>query len=409
VATTITELALTASDRGEIGRANDLARSAMEIDRVAFGPRDLRVARDLELLARLHAEIEGEHGMADSAYRAALVIFASHHDAGHPDVIRVQNGMAANLRNMRKYAEAESLHRDVLAKYRRLHPEGHPDIATALHDLGVVLGRQQKFGEAETAYVDAIAMRRRLVGDDLGTVQFLNDLGVLRAERGDLAGAESALRESVERGRVALGPTHPSTVSSLGNLAVVLTREKKLADAELVLRDVVAARRASRTERPGLARALTSLGVVLRDAGRYRDAEQPLREAERIARENPKVRTNLLAGALAAKGVLFVRQGRLPDGEAALREAVTLRRSYLDSVSTVRLSDEWHWGNALMSLGRYAAAESVLVPAFTASAHGQGNRRVHADLARVLVRLYTRSGRAGEAKKYVADTVATPR
>ena len=405
VATTLSELALTAADRGEIGRANDLARQAMEIDRRFYGARDLHVARDLELLARLHAQMEGEYDMADSAFRASLGIFGSHYDAGHPEVIRVQNGLAANLRNMRRYADAESIHRDVLAKYRTLHPDGHPDVATALHDLGVVLGRQQKFTEAESSYVEAIAMRRRLAGDDIGTLSFLNDLGVLRAEKGDLPGAEVALREAADRSRSELGAGHPQTLSALGNLAVVLTRAKKLDDAERVLRDVVTARRTMPSERPGLARALTSLGVVLRDAKRYTDAEGALRESEMIARENPEARKSLLAAALAARGVSLVRQERLGEAELVLREAVALRRSYLDSVATVRLSDERSWGDVLLRLGRFAPAESVLVPAFRASAVGAGNRTVRADLARLLVTLYERTGRRAEAKRYTADTV----
>lgn len=406
VATTLTELALTTADRGEIGAANDLARQAMDIDRRFFGPRDVHVARDLELLARLHAKMEGEYGLADSAYRASIGIFASYYDAGHPDVIRVQNGLAANLRNMRRYAAAESIHRDVLAKYRTLHPGGHPDIATALHDLGIVLGRQQRFAEAESAYIEAIETRRRLVGNDIHTLSFLNDLGVLRAEKGDLPGAEVILRETADGSRTELGAGHPQALSALGNLAVVLTRQKKLADAERVLREVVAARRPLPSEAPGLARSLTSLGVVLRDAKRYADAEDALREAESIAREKPEVRKSLLAAALAARGVSLVRQARFLDAEPVLREAVALRRSYLDSVATVRLGDERSWGDLLIRLGRFAPAESVLVPAFRASAVGDGNRSVRAELARLLVTLYERTGRRGEAQRYAADTMS---
>jgi serine/threonine-protein kinase len=406
VATTLTELALNADDRGETPRANDLARKAMEIDREHYGPNDLRVARDLELLAKLHAEIEGEYKMADSAYIAALAIFRARYDAGHPDVIRVLNGRATNLRNMRRYAEAESLQRQVLTQYRKLHPEGHPDVATALHNLATVLNRQQRYAEAESAFAEALVLRRRFGEKDLATIELLNDIGVSRTQRGDYRGAEAALEEAASLGRGSLRPGHPATVSVLGNLAVVFTREKKYAQAEPVLRDVVAQRRLVRSERPGLSRALTSLGVVLRDLKRYDEAEQALREAEAIARENPEPRKNLLAAALAALGVNFVRQERLREAEPILREAVGLRRSYLDSAAAARLADERQLGELLTRVGRLASAESVLVPAFRASAGTPGNRSVHADLSRALITLYEKWGRRAVALRYAADTAS---
>ena len=400
VATTLTELARTASDRGEISRANDLARRAMEIDRGVYGAQDLRVARDLELLASLHAKMEGEHEKADSAYRASLAAFRRHVDADHPDVLRVLNGMAANLRNLRRYAQAESVHRDVLAKYRKLHPDGHPNIATALHDLGIVLGRQQRYAEADSAYMEALALRRRLVGDDIATLQILNDLGVLRASRGDLAGAEGALKEAVDRSRTVLGSAHPNTMSALGNLAVVYTRGKKYAESEAVLREVVAVRRGLPSEVPGLIRGLTSLGVALRDSKRYAEAEKALREAEAIARQKPDARKSLLASAHTALGVSFIRQERLREAEPLLRESVALRRSYLDSLEATRLADERTFGNLLVQLGHLSQAESVLVPAFRASAIRPANRAVSAELAGGLVTLYEKWGRRAEAEKY---------
>jgi serine/threonine protein kinase/tetratricopeptide (TPR) repeat protein len=409
VATTLTELAHNADDRGETPRANDLARKAMEIDREHYGPKDLRVARDLELLAQLHAEIEGEYTIADSAYLAALAIFRARYDAGHPDVIRVLNGRAANLRNMRRYPEAESLHREVLAQYRKLHPEGHPDVAAALHNLASVLNREQRYAESESAFAEALALRRRLGGKDLATIELLNDIGVSRAEHKDYAGAEVALKEAVDLGRSTLRPGHPTTVSALGNLAVVFTREKKYAEAEPVLRDVVAQRRLARSERPGLSRALTSLGVVLRDLKRHGEAEKAFREAEAIARENPEPRKNLLAAALSGLGVSFERQERLREAEPVLREAVALRRSYLDSAAMARLSDERQLGELLTRAGKLASAESVLVPAFHASAHTPGNQSVHSDLARALVTLYDRWGRHADASRVAADTVSRSR
>jgi tetratricopeptide (TPR) repeat protein len=126
---------------------------------------------------------------------------------------------------MRRFQESEALNREVLAEYRKLHPEGHPDVATAMYDLSQVLERQEKYVEAESLLLGALVIRRQMLGENaLPTVETLNDLGVLQAEKGDTAEAETTLREASERGQAGLGAGHPSTLSALGNLAVVLTR-----------------------------------------------------------------------------------------------------------------------------------------------------------------------------------------
>jgi tetratricopeptide (TPR) repeat protein len=243
-------------------------------------------------------------------------------------------------------------------------------------------------------------MRRQHAGDDLTTINFINDLGVFRGGKGDWPGAEAALRETANRARVSLGPTHFATLSALGSLSIALTRQQKYAEAETVLREVVALRRQAKTERPGLIRALTSLGIVLRDTKRYVEADKLLREAESIARENAEARKTLLASALGAVGVSLARQGRLDEAETALRETVALRRSYLDSTSSTRLADERQLGEVLLRRGRFAQAESLMVPAYRASALGRDTETAHGALGRLLATLYQQTGRRAEAAKY---------
>jgi tetratricopeptide (TPR) repeat protein len=381
----------------------------MEIDRAYYGPTDLHVARDFELLARLHSEIEAENGKADTAYREALAIYRRHYDARHPEVLRVQNGMASNLRRMRRFAESESLHRDVLAAYRELHPQGHPDVATAAYNLALVLDRQSRYAEAESLMLEALDIRKRMLGENtLPTVELLNDLGAARVQAGDTAGGVEALREASERGRVGLGLDHPSTLSALGNLGLVLTRQSKYVEAESALRAVVAGRRLSRSEQPGLSRALTSLGTLLRDLKRYREADSAYREAAYLARLNLEARKNLLAGALSGLGTSKLRQQQVTDAESLFQQAVGLRRSYLDSAAVTRLWDERQYGNVLIKLGKFAAAESVLVPSFRAST-GTSAAAVHREIAVLLVTLYRSSGQAAEARKYVPDTTVAHR
>ncbi len=406
LAASYVELALLADDQTEIGKANNLARRALAIDRRHLGETDLLVARDLELIGRLHAGLEGEKFQADSAYRAALAIRASQLPAQHPEVLRLQNSLAANLRAMRRYPEAEALHREVLGVLRGVYPDGHPEVASALTDLAIVLARQGKYQEGEAAHREALALRERLLGpDNRLTVQVLNDLGVLQGEAGWDSAAAVTLREAVVRSTRGLGPEHSVTMSALGNLAVMLTRLHRYGEADSVLTVVLEFRRRSITDRPGVGRALMNRGLLRIEMGQLGAAERDLRAAEVVCREAYEDRKPVLAGVLGALGRLLRLQGRLGEAEQVLREGVALRHEVAGPMTIPRLRDERELGGVLLRRGALAAAESVLVPAFAASAQNPGARLTRAGLAALLARVYQRQGRREEAARVARDSL----
>ncbi len=401
VASTIIELALVADDQGNSPRANDLARQAMQIDRQHYGPEDLRVARDLELVARLHGEIGGEQAMADSAYRAALTILRHHHDAGHPDVLRVQNGLAAILRAERRFAEAESLQVATLAELERVHPDGHPDVATALTNLGIVYSRQRRWAAAESAQRRALEMRERLLGPtSRGTLETLNDLGVLLASSQQFDRAEPLLRDAFLRSEAVLGIDHPATTSAMGNFAVVLTTNQHYAEAESVLTRLMMVQRAQPLGRSGVARTLVRLGHVQRHQGRFDAAAASFREAINVAREDTASRTTALIGGLTGLGGVLFLSNRLREAELVLGEGVELRRLRSDSADLNRLMDERLYGVVLARRGKLAAAESTLVAAYRASAANPQASAVRGDLGRALAELYGRWGKLESAREF---------
>lgn len=402
VATTITELALVADDRGDSPRANDLARKAMEIDRNHYGPADLHVARDLELMARLHGEIGGELPLADSAYRAALAILRRSHDAGHPDVLRVQNGLAANLRALRRFPEAETLQVATLRELQRLHPEGHPDVATSLTNLGILYSRQRRYVEAESAQVQALAMRERLLGpNSRGTLETLNDLAVLLASAQQPERAEAMLRTAAVRSEAALGPENPATRSAIGNLGVLLTTNGHYLEAESVLTRLLALQQALPVARSGVARTYVRLGHVRRYQERYDDAIASFRAAVVIAREDTAARMTPLIGALNGLGGVLYKTNRFREAEVVLAEGVALRRARADSADINRLWDERIYGVVLGRRGKMLAAESTLVAAYRASAANPQAGEVRTELGKALADLYTRWGKLESAKDFL--------
>ena len=64
----------------------------------------------------------------------------------------------------------------------------------------------------------------------------MNNLGILYMAMGRHAEAEPLYRRALDGREAALGPTHPSTLSSVGNLGILLRDMGRHADAEPLLR-----------------------------------------------------------------------------------------------------------------------------------------------------------------------------
>ena len=74
------------------------------------------------------------------------------------------------------------------------------------------------------------------------TLTSINNLGELLHAKGNLAAAESLLREALEARRETLGNRHPSTLKSISNLSALLRSKGDLAAAELLCREALARR-----------------------------------------------------------------------------------------------------------------------------------------------------------------------
>jgi tetratricopeptide (TPR) repeat protein len=127
----------------------------------------------LELLLRLDVK-EGRRDLAATHVRRLLLL-----DSGHAYANQV---LASMQLERREYAQAESSLRKALAKGRT---------ADVLNDLAWVL---QERGSLE----DAEALAREAVGTDARNPNFQDTLGVILMARGDLKGAEVALRKALE-------------------------------------------------------------------------------------------------------------------------------------------------------------------------------------------------------------------
>jgi tetratricopeptide (TPR) repeat protein len=103
----------------------------------------------------------------------------------------------------------------------------------AMHMLGLLYADQGRLAEAESMYQRAVEGKEKALGrDHPSTLDTVNNLGILYADQGRLTEAESMYQRALEGCEKALGRDHPSTLDTVNNLGIFYADQGRLAEAE---------------------------------------------------------------------------------------------------------------------------------------------------------------------------------
>jgi serine/threonine-protein kinase len=304
------------------------------------------------------------------------------------------------------FEEARSLLERALEKRRESRGLEHEEVAESLMSLAGLLMDMGLYDEAEPLFRDALDMRRRLLEpDDDRIAAALNDLAALLNTSDRYEEAEPLLRESLAIQRRIHPESHPSVAVTMANLAGVLRDKGAYDEAEELYREVLAMqRRLYDGAHPNLATTLSTFASLLIDRGRLEEAKSFLMESVAMREQLFGALHDRTAGAQYRLAKLL-----LDTGDSV--EAVSLFRKALQVSEEVNGRDHWKTavarigvGRALTALGRYAEAESNLVPAHVfferedAGGPPSGPRLV----LEALVELYAAWGRPQQAARFEA-------
>ena len=346
----------------------------------------------------------GLYAAAESHLRKALATRTDRLGAEHAETLATMTNLAGALKELGQFAEAETLVRGTLDAHRRQLGADDPQTLEALNQLGDVLQKRGQLSEAEATWREAVTAQRRVLSpDDPQRLVTLNNLGQLLKQTGNLAEAEPLLREAFERQMVVLGEDHPQTLASMGNLALTLKAQGRQAEAESLLRRVVTIRRETLGEHPSMFVAVNNLARLLQDQGRLAEAEPLAREAWEGFRktQGSDHRSTLLA--LNNLASLWVDLGGADDAEPLYGELLETARRALPPGDWMTRIFERNLGVCLAAQQRYAEAEALLVPSYTAlrSALGPKHQQVRQTLEK-LVAFYESWNQPDEVAKYRA-------
>ena len=303
---------------------------------------DAGIVENLADLAGLHSA-GGDTARALSEMRAALALLRSSAGERHPLAIELLRTLCSLERESSNTASAERDCSQALALGMDLFGPRHQSTIDARRQLAAIHVDQGRFAEAEAEFQDTMGWLLTRLGDRHADVaRNYNSLAIVAWERGDYATAQRHLERAVDIWRETGGTT--LLAGGLFNLAMVLHGSGRDAEAEPLLREALALRRASFGDRHGLVGdTLRLLGEVEAGLGRE-DAGATLRLAQALTRgdygprhshtrraEISLARFEAAAGNAAALARLDALAD-LPQAEHELRKAGWLARAYAAGV-----------------------------------------------------------------------------
>ena len=223
------------ADKGDAVLALAQCTRAVELASALYGEDDLRNAGAWQALGIAHF-IAGRAEEAEHEFQRVRVAFVEHKGEQHPDVLQVDNSLAATCHALRGPAACVDAFGAAVAAAERVYGPDHPDVAAYANNHAIVLHELGRDVEAEAEARRALAIRRKTFGEDHpGVGAALGVLGQIALARGDLPGARTALDDALANLRKTRGEKHPDLVPALQHCAEIRIAQGERTEAAKLL------------------------------------------------------------------------------------------------------------------------------------------------------------------------------
>ncbi len=209
---------------GDDAAAERLYREGLDLISRRFGDHSLRLLHGLNSLGRLLSR-RGDTE-AEMLYRRALAISLSATGPEHPRVADQMHKLATALARQRRLTEAETMARESLELTARAVGRGHQVIASSrLPLIAEILDLQRRHTEADRIYESAFEQVRT---SGVVNGEMRRDYGLMLLRRGDTAGAEAQLLQSLSSLEQSYNSqTHPNVQETKRALMTLYTQTRQ--------------------------------------------------------------------------------------------------------------------------------------------------------------------------------------
>jgi CHAT domain-containing protein/tetratricopeptide (TPR) repeat protein len=279
-------------DQGKFVAAEAMFRKVYDIQSKKLGANHAETLKTLSNIAT-SLEAQGEVSEAEALNRKALTAAAT--NGQNEQYATILSNLATKIGNQGRFDEALGLHRQALTLREKLLGTAHPDVGLSYSNIGYILSQKRDYQAADEPLRKALAIGRKLGDKSLNFSSWLSNLGANYDELKRFSEAEAMLRESLAIRRAALPPTHPLIATSLNNLGFNAGAQGQRDKATALYREALEIMRKTSTKSdPDLLVPLSNLSVQLSaNRSNMPEALSLAREGAAIVRER---RLQLAAG-----------------------------------------------------------------------------------------------------------------
>jgi eukaryotic-like serine/threonine-protein kinase len=266
---TLLQLAAFYIGQGKNHEALPLAQEGLRLRERVLGPEHPEVARGLLIVGIIYRNT-GKLAEAKGFLEKSLAIREKALGPEHRDTLDSLFHLAWLHNLMRNFKEAAKCYERILTIREKLGP-GQPEVARALSDLGIVRSNMGDYAGALKLYQQALAIREKVLGPNHKEVgDSVNNIGTALWNLGRFHEARPYYQRALEIMEKAFGPGHPAVAEILRNLALLLSALGEEEKARpLYERALAIQEKASGANSPQLAGMLTDLGWLLYGIGEY--------------------------------------------------------------------------------------------------------------------------------------------
>jgi serine/threonine protein kinase/Flp pilus assembly protein TadD len=300
--------------------------------------------------------------------------------------------------------KAQAFLEEALALGRRV--PANENLAQTLNDLGVLRMNRGDFPGAARLLGEALDIRRKLLGTEhVDVAVTVSELGRVYRNSGDAERAEPFVAEALRIRRKIFGEDNTETATTENDLALVQWDEGKLSDAAALLRQSLAVhRKVFGEEHAGTARVMNNLAVITEDIGDLSAAESLFRRALEIRRKVLDEKHPDIANSLVKLSNALREQGKYDEAAASLREALEILRPTPGDERPITAECIASLAGVYLAQGQASAAEPLVRQALEIRrrAFREGNWQI-ASAESLLGAVLTALGRYAEAEPLLLE------
>ncbi|OBT80379.1 hypothetical protein VF21_00911 [Pseudogymnoascus sp. 05NY08] len=218
-----------------------------------------------------------------------------------------------------------------------------------------------KYQESENLTRQTLKLKEEVLGKTHPhTLATMSNLALVLDNQGKYAEAETMNRQTLKLKEEVLGMTHPSTLATMGILALVLHSQGKYAEAESMNRQTLKlTEEVLGKTHPSTLATMSNLALVLHRQDKYAEAETMNRQTLKLKEEVlEKTHPSTLA-TMSNLALMLHRQGRYAEAETMNRQTLKLKEEVLGKMHPSTLTTMSNLASVLVRKGKYTQAEAI--------------------------------------------------